>query len=311
MLAKLPPLNALRAFEAAARHLSFTRAADELHVTQGAVSHRIRSLEEVLGRPLFRRVGRTVELSEVGEAYLPIVRGAFELLAEGTRRVFGTRAAGDVLTVTLLPSFAMGWLIPRLGRFQEAQPDIEVHLITTARIVDLMREDVDLGIRSGRGDWPGLHADRLFGENLVPVCCPALADDAEPLRRPADLARHTLIHSSADEDDWRIWLAAAGLDGVDPEGGRWFDNTALALAAAYAGLGVAIAPHAYVEDDIAAGWLVTPIDFTYEFEDAFWLVCPEATAERPGIGAFREWIVAEAAKENTRQRARAHGDQAT
>lgn len=303
MTVRVPPLTHLQAFEAAARHRSFSRAADELNVTQGAISHRIKALEEMLGRPLFRRTGRGIALTEIGEAYLPVVREAFDRLAEGTVRLFaagGTRT----LTVTLLPTFAMQWLIPRLGGFHAAHPDAEVHLITTDRVVDLSREDVDVGIRSGRGAWPGLRTDRLFGEDLVPVCSPALRDGPEPLAAPADLARHTLLHSSDDEDDWRLWLEAAGVEGVEPYGGQWFDNMALALSAAYAGLGVAVAPHAYVADDIAEGWLVTPFDFTYDFEDAVYLVCPEATAERPKIITFREWLLAEAAAERAAQEAR-------
>ncbi len=300
----LPPLNSLHAFEAAARHLSFTRAAEELNVTQGAVSHRIRALEDRLGRPLFRREGRAIALTDAGEDYLPYVQRAFEQLVEGTGRVFGA-AGPDVLTVTLLPSFAMQWLIPRLEDFHAAHADREVHQITTDRLVDLSREDVDVAIRVGlAGEWPGLRCDRMFAFDLVPVCSPRLLDGSAPLKQPADLANHTLIHAEGGAEDWLLWLAAAGVSGVDAEAGQYFDNASLAIAAAYSGLGVAVMPHACVQDEIEDGWLVTPFDFTYQTDDAFYLVCPEATAERPKIEVFRRWLLAEAAKEDAAQRAR-------
>ncbi len=304
MVTRLPSLNSLHAFEAAARHLSFTRAAAELNVTQGAVSHRIRALEDRLGRPLFRREGRAIALTDAGEDYLPYVRRAFDQLVEGAGRVFGATGP-DVLTVTLQPSFAMQWLIPRLEDFHTAHPDHEVHQITTDRIVDLTREDVDVGIRVGLvDDWPGLRRDRLFAFDLVPVCGPRLSQGPTPLKRPADLANHTLIHSEDGAEDWLRWLAAAGVEGVDAEAGQYFDNASLAIAAAYSGLGVAVMPHAFVQDEIDDGWLVTPFAFTYQSDDAFYLVCPEATAERPKIEVFRRWLLAEAAKEDAAQRAR-------
>jgi LysR family transcriptional regulator, glycine cleavage system transcriptional activator len=307
MASRLPPLNSLHAFEVAARHLSFTRAADELNVTQGAVSHRIRALEERLGRPLFRRDGRAMALTEAGEDYLPYVRRAFEQLIDGTDRVFNASGL-DVLTVTLLPSFAMQWMIPRLRDFHETHADIEVHLITTDRVIDLTREDVDLAVRMGLGnEFRGLHADRLFAYDLVPVCSPQLLKGKHPLKQPADLARHSLIHVEPDVEDWTQWLTAAGVEGIAAEQGSYFDNASLAIAAAYSGLGVAVMPHAFVQDDIDDGFLVTPFDFTYEYEDAFFLVCPQASAQRPKIEAFRNWLLGEAAKEDASQRQRRGG----
>lgn len=299
---RLPPLNALQVFEAAGRHRSFTRAAEELHITQGAVSHRIRVLEESLGRPLFRRVGRAVELSEAGAAFLPVVQGALSLLTEGTDRVFASDS--DVITVTLPPAFAMQWLIPRLGGFQAARPETEVRLSTTLRVLDLGREGVDVGIRYGNGDWPGLRCDRLFAYDLVPICSPELGNGPEPLRTPADLARHTLLHCVTEPDDWRLWFDAAGISGVDPDKGPRFDTTALTLSAAYAGLGIAIAPHAYVDEDIGEGWLVAPFEIAFASDEAFYLVAPDASAARPNITAFRDWLLAEAADQNARQRSR-------
>jgi len=291
----LPPLHALRAFEAAARHGSFTRAAEELNLTQGAVSHRIRALEDRLGRALFRRAGRGVAPTAAGEAYLPVVRGAFDLLVEGTERVFGG-AESDGLTLSLTPAFAMGWLIPRLGGFQARHPGIEVRITTTQRLVDLAREDVDLAIRSGLGDWPGMRADRLFGYDLAPVCSPGLRDRDPLLATPADLARHRLLHSATDPDDWGIWLAAAGAPPVETYQGQTFETLALSLSAAYAELGVAIAPAAFIDEDLAEGWLVKPFAFTARLDEGFYLVCPEASTGRPAIAAFRDWILAEAAE---------------
>ncbi len=304
MASRLPPLNSLHAFEVAARHLSFTRAAEELNVTQGAVSHRIRALEERLGRPLFRRDGRVMALTEAGEDYLPYVRRAFDQLIDGTERVFST-AGPDVLTVTLLPSFAMQWLIPRLREFHEIHADIEVHLITTERMVELTREDVDLGIRLALDTrFPGLRADRLFAYDLVVVCSPGLLRGSKPLKQPADLAHHTLIHAESDSEDWSQWLVAAGVEGIDGEEGQYFNNASMAIAAAYSGLGVAVMPHAFVQDDIADGFLATPFRFTYQYEDAFYLVCPEASAARPKVEAFRHWLLGEAAKEDAIQQER-------
>ena len=183
----LPPLAALRAFEAAARHLSFTRAADELHVTQTAISHRIRGLEERLGVRLFRRLSRGLVLTDEAQRYLPAVRDAFARLEAATAELLARRTGGT-LTASVVPSFAAKWLVPRLGRFRAADPDIDLRISTSQHLVDFAREDVDIGLRMGRGHYPGLRVDRLFGETLVPVCGPALLAGEAPLRRPQDLS---------------------------------------------------------------------------------------------------------------------------
>ena len=226
MADRLPPLSALRTFEAAARHLSFTRAADELHVTQAAVSHQIKALEEHLGARLFRRLNRRLLLTDDGQLLMPSVRRAFDELAAGVERV-RERCCGGTFTISTTPSIAANWLAARLGRFQALRPEFEIRLMATPRLIDFAREGVDCGIRYGFGDWPGLRAERLFGAALTPVCSPRLLAGPEPLKVPADLARHTLLHALDDMDDWRLWLRAAGVVGVDPQRGPKFE---LALA---------------------------------------------------------------------------------
>ena len=286
----LPSLNGLRAFEAAARHQSFTRAAEELNVTQTAVSHQIRTLEERLGLKLFDRHGRALRLTEAAENYLPSVRSAFDQLHDATERLI--RRDGDAtLTVSTLTSFAAKWLVPRLGGFQDLHPEISIHITTSRVSVDFDRDDVDVAIRYGRGDWPGLRVDRLIGEDIFPVCSPKLLDGPHPLGRPDDLASHTLLHVVGFREDWQVWLTAANVDGVDPSSGLRFDLIVNALQAAIDGLGVALGRTALVEGDLAAGHLVAPFDISLPIEAAYYVVAPEQTADRPKIKAFREWLI--------------------
>ena len=297
MATRLPPLNALRTFEAAARHLSFTKAADELFVTQAAVSHQIRTLEEHLGTPLFRRMNRALMLTDEGQALLPAVREAFDRLSAGVRRVQDL-CCGGALTISTTPSFAASWLVGRLARFQALHPEIELQLSATARLVDFAREDVDCGIRYGMGDWPGLVAQRLFQTALVPVCSPLLLDGPNPLRRPQDLMRHTLLHTLDEPDDWRLWLRAAAVDGVDPTRGLKFDSVPLVVQAAISGAGVGIGRRQLVEAELAAGRLVAPFDLELADECAYYFVAPEGTADQPKVVAFRTWLLAEVASSN-------------
>ena len=211
-----------RTFEAAARHLSFTKAAEELFVTQTAVSHQIRALEEHLGAPLFRRMNRALMLTDQGQVLLPAVRDAFDRLRAGVRRVEDL-SSGGALTISTTPSFAASWLAGRLVRFQVLHPEIELQLGATSRPVDFAREGIDCGIRYGAGDWPGLVSQRLFETALLPVCSPSLLDGAHPLRQPADLAQHTLLHALDGMDDWRLWLRAAGVPEIDPTRGPKFE----------------------------------------------------------------------------------------
>jgi LysR family transcriptional regulator, glycine cleavage system transcriptional activator len=289
---RLPPLNALRTFEAAARHLSFTKAAEELFVTQAAVSHQIRTLEDHLGARLFRRMNRGLLLTDEGQALLPAVREAFDRLLAGVRRVEDL-CCGGALTISTTPSLAAGWLAGRLVRFQALHPEIELQLSATARLVDFAREGIDCGIRYGEADWPGLRVERLFRTALMTVCSPILLEGAHPLHRPEDLRHHTLLHALDGGDDWRLWLRAAGVQGIDPTRGPKFDSVALVLQAAINGAGVGIGRRQLVEDEVASGRLVAPFDLEITDECAYYFVAPEAMADQPKVVAFRDWLLEE------------------
>jgi LysR family glycine cleavage system transcriptional activator len=291
MKRSLPPLNGLRAFEAAARHMSFTDAADELSVTQAAISHQVRGLEQRLGLKLFVRRNRSLLLSEAGQAYLPSVRGAFDQLNEATEKLL-QKDRGGHLTVTTTASFAMKWVVPRLGGFQRANPEIDVRISTNTGLVDFSREDVDIGIRYGRGQWPGLTAERLVTEDVMPVCAPSLLKGPNGLKKPSDIKRFTLLHIGTFPDDWQVWLTAAGVKGVDSSRGVSFDFPLAAYQAAMDGLGVALGRQALVAPDLKAGRLVVPFDFKMATGDfAYYLVYPPEAIRRRKIKAFRDWIV--------------------
>ena len=292
MTRRIPPLTALRAFEAAGRYLSFTKAADELHVTQAAVSHQVKSLEEHLGLRLFRRLNRTLLLTDAGQLYLPPLTDAFECIDRATHRL-RRQLDRARLTVSVLPSFAAGWLVPRLGRFRQRCPDVDLRIDPTAALTDFRRGDVDLGIRYGRGRYPGLRADWLMREEFYPVCSPRLLEGTVPLRDPADLVHHTLLHDEATVD-WRTWLLAAGVEGVDAERGITVTDSSMLLRAAIAGQGVALARSVLADDEIASGRLVRPFDVDVPAEFAYYLAYPEESAGRTDVAAFREWILEEA-----------------
>jgi LysR family glycine cleavage system transcriptional activator len=293
MTARLPSLNGLRAFEAAARHLSFTAAAAELNVTQTAISHQIKRLEDELGIALFVRQNRALALTPQARDYLPGIRAAFNDLRLATDRL--RRNDHDrVLTVSTLASLASKWLLPKLPAFQAAHPGIDVHITTSTSMVDFKSGDVDAAIRYGRGRWAGLRADWLTADQLFPVCSPRLLTGETPLREPADLARYTLLHSSAAyDDDWRLWLTAAGLPtDISRQPGLSFDMIFMTLQAAIDGLGVAIGRTTYVEGDLASGRLVVPFRISLPADAGFYLVAPEAAAETPKLTAFRDWLLA-------------------
>src|SRR5246127_3799930 len=293
MTARLPSLNGLRAFEAAARHLSFTNAASELNVTQTAISHQIRRLEEELGIRLFVRQNRALALTPEGRDYLPGVRAAFNDLRLATDRVL-RRDSDHVLTVSTLASLAAKWQLPRLSSFQEAHPGIDVRITTSTALVDFRAGDVDAAIRYGRGNWAGLRADWLTADELFPVCSPALLTGDKPLRCPEDLANQTLLHSSGGyDDDWRLWLTAAGLPtDISKQRGLSFDLILMTVQAAIDGLGVALGRTTYVQDDIAKGRLVGAVKMALPADAGFYLVSPEARAESPKLKAFRQWLIA-------------------
>lgn len=299
MTTRLPSLNGLRAFEAAARHLSFTQAATELNVTQTAISHQIRRLEEELGITLFVRQNRTLALTPAARDYLPGIRAAFQDLRQATERLL-RKDNERVLTVSTLASFAAKWLLPRLASFQEAHPGIDVRITTSTELVNFQKDNVDAAIRYGRGQWPGLHAVWLLADELFPVCSPALLKGERPLKRPEDLAHHTLLYTSLTSEDWRLWLTAAGLPiETIAHRGLTFDMSFMTIQAAIDGLGVAIGQTSYVQDDIEKGRLVVPFDMAMPADAGFYLVSPEATANAPNLAAFRKWLVATAK----------HGDQ--
>jgi LysR family glycine cleavage system transcriptional activator len=295
---RLPPLNALRAFEAAARHLSFTKAAEELHVTQAAISHQVKALEEVLGMPLFRRLNRRLVLTDSGQRYLPPLREAFDMLQVATDRLRADEQAG-ALRLSVIPSFAAKWLLPRLPRFRQRHPEIDVLLSATEKLTDFAREQVDLGIRYGRGHYPGLRVDLLMRDEIFPVCSPRLLEGPHPLRAPADLKHHTLLHdqvyATEDDPDWRLWLRTAGITGIDTNRGPGFSHTNMVAEAAIAGQGVALCRSSIVSDDIEAGRLVQPFGPRLPSSFVYTVVSLPESADLPKVRDFREWIMEEAA----------------
>jgi LysR family glycine cleavage system transcriptional activator len=294
MTARLPSLNGLRAFEAAARHLSFTQAASELNVTQTAISHQIRRLEEELGIRLFIRKNRALALTPKARDYLPGVRAAFNDLRLATDRLL-RKDDDHVLTVSTLASLAAKWLLPRLTAFQEAHPGIDVRITTSTALVDFKGGDVDAAIRYGRGNWQGLRADWLMADDFFPVCSPALLNGKRPLKAPEDLRDHVLLHTSTNSDDWRQWLTAAGLPSdISKQPGITFDLILMTVQAAIDGIGVAMGRTSYVQDDIAKGRLVVPFKIALPADAGFYLVSPEGMAEPPKLRAFRQWLIASA-----------------
>jgi LysR family glycine cleavage system transcriptional activator len=292
MTTPLPSLNGLRAFEAAARHLSFTQAAAELNVTQTAISHQIRRLEAQLGIRLFVRRNRALALTRDAEAYLPAIRTAFEDLRQATARLRRPESDG-LLVVSTMASLAAKWLVTRVAAFQEAHPAIEVRISTSPHLVDFRREAVDMAVRYGHGAWPGLRADWLMAEDIFPVCSPALLGGAHPLRGPQDLVHHTLLHATVSREDWQLWLTAAGLPGaLATRRGLNFDQSFMAYQAAIEGLGVALGRTRFVEGDIAAGRLIVPFDLVLPAQAGFYVVAPEDTADAPKIALFRDWLIA-------------------
>jgi LysR family transcriptional regulator, glycine cleavage system transcriptional activator len=289
----LPSLNGLRAFEAAARHMSFTRAAEELNVTQTAVSHQIRRLEEQLGMTLFIRQNRALLLTREAQDYLPSIRSAFEDLRRATAKLRRTDQEGR-LTVTTTASLATKWLVSRVAAFQDANPGIEVRITTSTHLVDFQREEVDMAVRYGHGNWPGSRAHWLMAEHIFPVCSPELVNTG-PLHKPEDLAHHTLLHTTVSREDWQLWLTAAGLPAsIATRRGMTFDQGFMAIQAAMEGLGVALGRFHLVEADIAAGRLVAPFDTVLPQDAGYYVVAPEATADTPKIARFRDWLIASA-----------------
>lgn len=288
---RLPPLGAMRAFEAAARHLSFTRAASELCVTQAAISHQVRQLEQWLGRELFVRRGHALELTHKGRAYLDELSLAFDRMAAATEQVRERREGP--LRITALPSFASRWLLPRLPAFRERYPEVEFRLTSSMQRWS-GDDEFDLGIRSGLGRWPGLKADLIAREYLSPVCSPALVQRESPLTRPVDLAKVMLLHDEP-RTAWRQWCELAGVS-LDLTQGVQFSDAALVLQAAADGAGVALGRLMLAADDLRSGRLIRLFDTVLPNDYSYWLVYARATAQRPEAAAFRTWLLEEAHK---------------
>ncbi|MEO6339248.1 MAG: transcriptional regulator GcvA [Caulobacteraceae bacterium] len=294
---RLPPLNALRAFEAAARHMNFSRAADELSVTPGAVSQQIQNLEDYIGAALFKRTSRGLLLTDAAQTALPALREAFDRLGEAAS-LLTAAVDGRRVTVSAAPSFAAKWLVPRLGRFEAAHPEVDVWLSAGMELVDFASGEIDMAIRYGSGRYPGLETTRLMTETVIPVASPALVAE-RPLLLPEDLAHHTLLHDGspdADEScpDWAMWLTARGIKGVDGNRGPRFNQSSLVIEAAMNGRGVALAKRALAQADLDAGRLVAPMQIATAVDFAYYLVHPKAKGRLSQVKAFAAWVTAEA-----------------
>ncbi len=298
MVNRLPSLNALRAFEAAARHLSFTRAAEELSVTQAAVSHQIKHLEDQLGMKLFRRMNRQLMLTDAGQALLPAVSDGFRVLADGVARVSGF-GHENRLKVSTLESIAAEWLVPRLGRFRTRHPDIDIELSIADALVDFQRDDADLAIRYGPGGWPRVTALKLTEETIFPVLAPSLAERGPPLRSPADLLKYPLIYEQGI-DFWNAWFTAAGLAGAVVPKGPVLPHTNLVLQAVIAGEGVSLGRSFLISGDLRNGRLIRPFATQISARAAYYLVYPPEAETRPKVRYFREWLLEEVAQTERR-----------
>jgi len=288
MTRRLPSLNALRAFEAAARHSSFTRAALELGVTHGAVSRQVQALEAWLGKKLFRRFNRRVVLTDAGAAYRTEIGGAFDRIAAATAR-FAEDGARRVLRVTALPTFTIRWLIPRLSDFQIGNPRVEVRLTTASEKDEALRAPFDVVIRGGPERWTGFKRAKFLDEGRIPVCSPALLKRT-PLRKPQDLRRHTLLHSATLRDAWPKWLATAGLPDLVPAAELVFEHFYLSIQAAVDGLGVAMGPLTLVGEDLAQRRLVLPFRAPVLPARGYYMYVPDAALHDPAVEAFCQWL---------------------
>ncbi|HEY1941656.1 MAG TPA: transcriptional regulator GcvA [Roseiarcus sp.] len=293
----LPPLNALRAFEAAARHMSLTLAAAELHVTPAAISHQVRLLEDHIGLPVFERNGRGLALTDAGAAGLRDLREGFARLSDAMDAIASLGEAG-ALTVSVAPSFAAKWLLPRLGAFERLHPEIDVHVSASMNLVDFARDRVDVAVRYGPGGYPDVFFEKLLTETVIPVCSPALLE-GRMLRAPRDLLDLPLLHDDSPDNDpscpsWDMWLRAAGVEGADVERGPRFNQASLVIEAAILGRGVALAKSALAASDLRAGRLVRPIETERPVDFAYYFVAPQPKLNLPKVVYFRDWLRREA-----------------
>ena len=315
MSERLPPLNALKAFESAARHLSLKRAAQELSVTPAAISHQVKALEGLLGVKLFRRLNRALELTAAARAALPKLSEGFAILAQAVAAMRPQTDSAQV-TVSAAPSFATRWLMPRLHRFFAAHPEIEVRVSARMRrarqgsqhsaaeraTIENWLEDSDVAIIYGHGDYPGVRVDKLLVLTIAPICSPRLVHGEHPLRRPPDLSHHTLLHDDTGVlydglAFWDVWLKAAGVSDVESGRGSHFSHAVLALEAASDALGVVATFPLLAAAELAAGRLMLPFELQVPLQSAYYLVCDETSVLRPAVAAFREWLLGEAAQQ--------------
>ncbi|MFM8799112.1 MAG: transcriptional regulator GcvA [Tagaea sp.] len=299
MARRLPPLNSLRAFETVARHLSVTKAADELSVTPAAVSHQIKTIEEHLGLDLFHRTKGVLLLTDAGQAILPGIREGFESFAGAIERIDDLGKSG-VLTISVAPSFAAKWLLPRLESFQAAHPDIDVRVGASMALAEFHADGVDLAIRYGAGRYPDLHAERLLAEAVFPVCSPKLLNGAHKLDSIDALRHQTLLHDDSPDDDpscptWAMWLKAAGAHDIDGTRGPKFNQSSLVVEAAVLGRGVALAKASLAAADLAEGRLIKPFGAALPVDFAYWLACPPAKLALRKVSLFSAWLKSEAA----------------
>ena len=296
----VPPLAALRTFEVAARHLSFTKAANELHVTQGAVSQQIKQLEASLGFALFHRGARGLSLTEKGEALAETAQSVFRRLFAKIDELKQPEESG-IVTISVSPSLAVKWLIPRLGRFYQRHPEVDVRIRPDPLLIDVLAEadSIDMAIRFGQGPFPGLSATPFMHETVFAVASPELAAKGPPLRRPADLKNHTLLHSDSTREvvnsmaNWEVWLGVLGVSGVDARAGPTFPSSYMLLQAAIHGQGVALTWAALADDDLRAGRLVRLFDRALEGSMSYFALSTEVAARKPKVAAFRDWLVEE------------------
>ena len=300
MARRLPPLNGLKAFEAAARSESFTRAAEELSVTQGAVSHQVKALEDAFGLKLFHRERQRLFLTDAGRDYLAVIRDAFDRIAVGTERLLQRQESG-VLTVSTSPDFAAKWLVNRLSRFAEKHPDMDLRVSATTHYVDFARDDVDIAIRHGDGNWPGLDVRRLYSERLFPICSPKLVAGRNRITKAADLLKFPLLRLE-DAKNWIRLFEAAGVKAtVGP--GPVLNRASMLIDAAIDGQGIALARTALAAWDLINGRLVRPVDASLRMANTYWIVCPKAASNVPKIATFRSWVLAEATEDTRRLKA--------
>ena len=289
MARRLPPLNSLKCFEAAGRLLSFTEAAKELNVTQAAISHQIKVIEEFLGVSLFDRYPRRLSLTEQGRTLLPEVIEAFDRVSLAVTAI-GRERYSNVLSVRLAPSFAAKWLSPRLKHFWLQYPEIDLRLFHAHPAVDFEREEIDIAVTYGKGDWTGVVVDKLLSLDFFPVCSPSFLQTDKPLTDINNLRYYALLHD-ANYECWRDWLALAGVEGVDAGHGTVIDDTNVLIQAAMDGQGIALGSTTFVEDLLESGRLVKPFDISLRNEFAYYVVYPESHLKNPAVRAFRDWLL--------------------